>query len=117
MKIYLLILIAFISSYSFAQTQELKKKEITFKVAGNCEMCKSRIEESLDVKGVKFAEWNQKTQMCNVIYDPRKISEEAIHQTIAKIGHDTEKEKAKDDTYDNLHGCCHYERIKSSDHK
>lgn len=110
-----IVLLALMSFSSNAQ-EELKKKEITFEVAGICGMCKARIEESLDIKGVKFAEWNKETHQCKVIFDPRKISEEDIHNSIAKIGHDTDKVKAADEDYNNLHGCCHYTRISKTTH-
>jgi mercuric ion binding protein len=33
-----------------------------------------------------------------------------IHKAIAEAGHDTEKESAPDDVYDNLPECCKYIR-------
>ena len=33
-----------------------------------------------------------------------------IQQMIAIIGYDTEKNKATDESYNNLHHCCKYER-------
>ena len=115
MKAILSTLIILTSFISFAQ-DEVKKKEITFEVNGKCEMCKSRIESAIDIKGVKFAEWNEETHQMKVVFDPRKISENEIHQKIADIGHDTEKVKATDEAYNNLHGCCHYSRIGESTH-
>jgi len=82
----------------------------TFKVWGNCEMCKATIEKALDVKGVKAANWNTETKMIEVVYVPSKISEEKIHQLIAASGYDTEKAKADDKVYGNLHNCCKYPR-------
>jgi len=32
----------------------------------------------------------------------------AIHKAIANAGHDTDKEKAPDEVYKNLPGCCQY---------
>ena len=92
MKIIISTLIILTSLFSFAQN-EVKKKEINFEVAGACDMCKSRIEESLDIKGIKFAEWDKESHNCKIIFDPRKISEDDIHSTIAEIGHDTDKVK------------------------
>ena len=116
LKTIIIVLVALISFNSFAQ-EEVKKIEITFEVAGTCGMCKTRIEESLDIKGVKFAEWNKETHQCKVIFDPRKISEDEIHQAITKVGHDTDKIKATDEEYNNLHGCCHYVRIGETEQK
>lgn len=116
-KIITVVFLALISFLSNGQETEIKKKEITFEVAGACKMCKTRIEEGLDIKGVKFAEWNVESHECKVVFDPRKISEEDVHKAIAKVGHDTKKVKAADEDYNNLHGCCHYVRIGETEHK
>ena len=115
MKIIISTLIILTSLFSFAQN-EVKKKEINFEVAGACDMCKSRIEESLDIKGIKFAEWDKESHNCKIIFDPRKISEDDIHSTIAEIGHDTDKVKTSDKKYNALHECCHYTRIGETTH-
>ncbi|MEY3367429.1 MAG: hypothetical protein RI973_584 [Bacteroidota bacterium] len=84
-----------------------------FKVYGNCGMCKSRIEKALAVKGVRYAAWDQQTKMLTVKFNPELISLQELHQRCADVGHDTELVKAKDDVYQNLHGCCQYDREKS----
>ncbi|KAA3641342.1 MAG: cation transporter [Bacteroidetes bacterium] len=85
----------------------------TFKVFGNCGMCKSRIEGALkDVKGVQFSSWDTDTKMLEVHFDASLITIEKIHQKVAAVGHDTEKVRAEDEVYNNLHGCCQYERAK-----
>ena len=89
----------------------------TFKVYGNCSMCKNRIENALMVDGVANRYWNVDTKMMEVKYEPSKISEEKIHSLIAGAGHDTEKVKAKDETYNNLPGCCQYERASTKKEK
>ena len=85
-----------------------KPVEATFSVEGVCGMCKSRIEEAADLKGVRFAEWNIDTKMMKVVYVPAKISQSEIEKKIAAIGHDTQSEKASDKAYAQLHGCCKY---------
>ena len=88
-----------------------KQKTVTFKVYGNCGMCKSTIENALkDVKGIKSATWDTKTKMITVTFNPKKIELGTIHKKIAAVGYDTEKAKAKDEVYNNLHGCCQYDR-------
>jgi mercuric ion binding protein len=89
----------------------LKLKTVTFKVYGNCGMCKSTIEQSLKgVKGVAAATWDVDAKMITVTYNPKKIELLDIHQKIAGVGYDTDKMKAKDEIYSNLHGCCQYDR-------
>ena len=82
----------------------------TFKVYGNCSMCKKRIESALKTKGVSSASWNVESKVLTVSYDPQVISLDEIHQKVAAVGHDTEKVKAEDKAYSNLMGCCQYSR-------
>jgi outer membrane receptor for ferrienterochelin and colicins len=87
-----------------------KNKVITekIKVDGVCGMCKERIEEALDIKGVKFAEWDEFYKVLTVRYNKTVITNDAIQQAVAAVGHDTEKYKASDAVYNKLHGCCKY---------
>lgn len=108
-NLFKITFILLLSGISFVATaQDVKKKEITFEVSGVCSMCKDRIENALDIKGIKFVEWNSETKKCKVIFDPRKISEDDIHKALTKAGHDTEKMTATDEQYEGLHGCCKY---------
>jgi len=82
-----------------------------FKVWGNCGMCKKTIEKAAKgVAGVESANWNVDTHQFNVVFNPSKTSVKQVHQAIAKAGYDTEMVKADDTAYNNLHGCCQYER-------
>lgn len=111
--IKLVILTAFIlSANTLLAKGELDT--LTFKVYGNCEMCQERIEEAIDVRGVKSAHWNVESKMIEVIYDKTKISEDKIHTLIAEAGYDTDKKKAEDSVYKTLPGCCQYERPKEA---
>lgn len=96
---------------AFSQNNSEVQK-ISFKVSGNCEMCKKTIESSLDKKGVNSANWNVESKMMEVVYNPTKISEDQIHQHIASSGYDTEKVKADEKAYKALPGCCQYSRKK-----
>lgn len=91
-----------------------------FKVGGACEMCKSRIEETaLAFSGVEIAEWSTEDHMLHLSFDSKKVKLNEIHKAIAKAGHDTELEKAPDEVYNALPGCCLYERLEydKSDNK
>jgi copper chaperone CopZ len=89
-----------------------EKKTETFKVWGKCDMCKTRIEKAVKAEGATSADWNIKTSMLTVIFDPAKTSVDALGKKLASIGHDTEKFKASDDVYAKLPDCCHYDRAK-----
>lgn len=110
MKKILSLLIVMITIFSASKTFAQSAKTETFKVYGNCNMCKKRIEKAVAADGITKADWNVNTKTMTVSYDPAKISSEAIQQKIATAGHDTEKSKAADSTYAKLPGCCQYDR-------
>lgn len=105
--IYLTMVIAILSLTTvFGQAKTEK-----FKVYGNCGMCESRIEKAAkSVDGVTAADWNKQTKMIEVSFDALKTDVHKVHMAIAKAGHDTDMHKAKDETYNALPGCCHYDR-------
>jgi copper chaperone CopZ len=82
----------------------------TFKVWGNCDMCKETIENSLKVEGVQKADWNSDTKLMKISYETSKISLDQIEKNIASVGYDNVKYKGNDDAYSSLHECCQYER-------
>jgi Cu(I)/Ag(I) efflux system membrane fusion protein len=83
-----------------------------FRVSGNCEMCKNRIETATkSIDGVDNASWNIDTKQLYVSFNKEKTNLNAIHKAIAHAGHDTEKETAPQEAYDKLPECCKY-RIK-----
>ena len=101
-----------------AKTSELEKKATSaaakgvetasFKVSGNCEMCKRRIEEACVIGGVKAAAWNSDSQLLTVKYDVNRTTVDKIKATVAKTGHDVEGVKGNDKAYAKLPGCCQY---------
>lgn len=102
-----LIVVAFISVTTVFANPKTKK----FKVYGTCGTCETAIEKAtLDITGVKTADWNEKTQMLVVSFDDSKTDIHKIHMAIAKTGHDTEIHKAKDEDYNKLNECCKYVR-------
>ncbi len=100
------------SAQEQAQSQQAATKTETFKVWGKCDMCKARIEKTASAEGATAASWDAKTQMLTVTYDPAKTGKDALSKKLAAVGHDTEKYKAKDEVYDKLPACCHYDRSK-----
>jgi Cu(I)/Ag(I) efflux system membrane fusion protein len=72
-------------------------------------MCKSRIEKTAKgVEGVISAVWDSNTKKLAYSYDAAKTSPDAVSKAIAKVGHDTDKDKAPDNVYNALPGCCKY---------
>ena len=78
-------------------------------VKGKCDMCKERIEKAAKgVEGVSFVSWEMEKQVLHLNYDPDKTSPDDIAKAVAKAGHDTDKYKADQATYDALPACCKY---------
>lgn len=99
------------SAQTTPQTTGQQKTE-TFKVWGKCDMCKTRIEKTVKAEGATNANWDTKTQMLAVTFDPSKTNVESLSKKLAAVGHDTEKYKANEEAYNKLPGCCHYDRAK-----
>ncbi len=112
MRTSLILLVAIASLFGFTAARQAEAtKTDTFKVYGNCGMCKATIERALKKKdGIVSRNWDVETKMLTVTYYPSKITLEQIHQKVAAVGYDTELARAKDEVYEKLHPCCHYER-------
>ena len=102
LNIYLFLFFTIFSSIENPKTE-------TFKVWGNCGMCKKTIETALKKKGVE-GNWNKKTKIISVTYDSLKYTSQQVHDIICSAGYDTEKCRGNDEAYENLHECCKYER-------
>jgi copper chaperone CopZ len=113
--IFVIVLLTAFGITTSAQTTTkttIPQKTETFKVWGKCDMCKTRIEKTVKAEGATSANWDTKTQMLAVTFDPAKTNVESLSKKLASVGHDTEKFKASDDVYAKLPGCCHYDRAK-----
>lgn len=73
-------------------------------------MCEKTIEKAAYKKTEAKADWDQDTKMAQITYDPSKTNLDAVLQRIAAAGYDSDKFKAPDDAYNNLSGCCQYDR-------
>ncbi len=106
-----LFVVAF-GNNSNAQTQVNSKASATktekLKVSGNCEQCKARIEKAAKIDGVTKAEWSTESKILAVTYDPSKTTIDQIGKKVAASGHDNEKAKADDKSFNALPGCCKY---------
>jgi mercuric ion binding protein len=112
MKQFIIAALAFTAAAS-ANAQD---KTETFKVYGNCGMCEKRIEKAATIEGVTKADWDVDTKLMTVSYDPAKTDGKKVQKAIAAVGHDTDKQTAKEDVYSKLPGCCKYDRKKAEDH-
>ena len=88
---------------------EIVNKDIF--VSGNCGMCKARIEKTAkNVNGVVSASWDKDNKMLKIEFDSSQTSIGEVSEAVAKAGHDTKYSKAEDDVYNELPGCCQYDR-------
>ncbi len=107
----LITILTLVFGNGYAQSGKSNQQTTSeFKVLGECGMCKARIEKAAKADGVSLAEWNESTKILKVVYQPSKVKIETIHKSIAKVGHDTELEKAYDGIYNQLPSCCKYDR-------
>ncbi len=94
---------------SLLSAQAQNKKEV-FHVAGNCGMCKGRIENAAKEAGATQASWDADSKKLTVSYDAASTSVSKIQEQVALVGHDNAGAKATDEAYAKLHGCCKYDR-------
>lgn len=98
-----------LSTTSNAQIKNAKTESV--KIYGNCGMCETKIEKAGNIKKIANVDWNQETQMATLTYDATKTNQDEILKRIALVGYDSDKFLAPDDVYNNLHGCCQYDRV------
>ena len=102
-------------SFGVGNAQIKKSKTETVKIYGNCGMCKKTIEKAGNIKGKSKVEWNSDTAMATITVDSTKTSIDDILKKIASVGYDSEKFRADDEVYNNLHNCCQYDRPAKKD--
>ena len=109
MKTFQIFLFAFsfllITTTCFAQT-----KTASFKVSGECGMCKKKIEKAAKTAGASYAMWNTESKMLTVKYKSAGSSTTKIQKAIAGVGYDTPAYKSTEDAYNGLDDCCKYDR-------
>ena len=94
---------------SISMTVAAQTKSITIKVAGNCDMCQNKIEQSALVAGAISAAWDADLQQLSITLD-EKVNSVDIEKAIAAAGYDTEHIQGDTTAYSNLPHCCQYER-------
>lgn len=104
--------VAFLGQSAFAQQSAATAppQNAQFKVLGNCGMCKKTIEKAALGAGATIATWDMNADMLAVTFDEKKTTTDAIQKAIAKAGYDNAGYNADDNAYNNLHGCCQYDR-------
>src|SRR5690606_7339058 len=104
-----LITLLFISMYAVSFAQQ--ERTITSEVAGNCAICKQRIEKAAKINGVSQTKWNMQDGLATVVFNPDITSDANIKQASADAWHDNAEVRAELEVYENLHECCLYDRL------
>jgi copper chaperone CopZ len=82
----------------------------TVKIYGNCGMCETTIEKAGNIKKIARVDWNKDSKMAILTYDSQKTNQEEILKRIALAGYDSTSFLAPEAAYNNLPGCCQYDR-------
>ena len=98
-------------SFTTSSAQIKNAKTETVKIYGNCGMCEKTIQKAGNLKKVAVVDWNKDTQMATLTYDAKKTNQDEILKRISLAGYDSDKFLAPDTAYNNLHGCCQYDRV------
>jgi copper chaperone CopZ len=114
-SIKILMAITLLLSFTACNAQIKNAKTESVKIYGNCGMCKTTIEKAGNVKKVAQVDWNKDTKMATLTYDSSKTNQEEILKRIALAGYDSDQFLAPDDVYNNLPGCCQYDRVKKTE--
>jgi mercuric ion binding protein len=105
-----IVLFAFVLLFG-VQNLFAESKTEKFKVYGNCDLCKKRIETAASmVEGVSSADWNKETKMMAVVFDAAKTDMQKVGLAVATVGHDSEMQRTTDAAYNKLPSCCKYDR-------
>jgi periplasmic mercuric ion binding protein len=103
--------ILFMTAANLSFAQAVKKESI--KVAGNCGMCKSKIEKAAKAAGASYALWNKDSKVLTVKYSSTSTNSAKIQEKVSGVGYDTPKYKASAEAYNGLDDCCKYDRASS----
>ena len=102
--LFCLSLLLLISAHALGQS----KTTTTFHASGCCPWCHENIVQSLQIKGVIQASWDQFSETVTVRYKTRQCSDSSLQKRVAFAGHDTSLFLAPDSCYFALPKCCHY---------
>ena len=111
-SIFIMAVLAMTATVSQAQIKNAQTASV--KVYGNCGMCETNIEKAGSKSKMSKTDWNEGTGMAEITYDAKQTSLDAVLKNIALAGYDNPNYKAPTEVYNNLHGCCKYDREKTT---
>lgn len=126
---YLILMLSFLfcAGMAQAQSEEMSKKSsklqtVKIQTSAQCEMCKTRIEETLAFeKGVKLSNLNLEDMIVTVSYNAKKTNVDKIRKAISNVGYQADEVLADPKAYEKLPACCQlgghdHEMHKEDDH-
>jgi len=109
LKYLMIAAIVLLSTTNYAQIKNAKTE--VAKVYGSCGMCKGKIEKAGNLKKIAIVNWDKDSQMATLTFDATKTNKDEILKKIALAGYDSDSFFAPNETYENLPGCCQYDRV------
>ncbi|APU69729.1 MULTISPECIES: DUF3347 domain-containing protein [Christiangramia] len=118
-NILIVLSVVLSTTTGFAQIKNPTRE--TVKILGNCDTCKSAIENAGKLKNVASVTWNKDSKMAEISFDSEKTNRDEILKRIALAGYDNDEYLAPDAAYAQLAEYCKYERqqkqpIRAMDH-
>ena len=100
----------FLLGITSCEAQIPNAQKVAVEIYGNCGMCKKTIEKAGYQKNKSMVVWDKETKKATVTFNPQKTTVAKVLKRIANAGYDNEQYYAPDNAYEELHGCCQYER-------
>jgi copper chaperone CopZ len=104
------VLITLLLPFTACNAQIKNPQTATVKIYGNCGMCKNTIESAGNSKTIAKVNWNADTKMATITYDSKKTNQDEVLKRISLAGYDSDSFLAPLSVYNNLPGCCQYDR-------
>ena len=92
----IIVLITIVFSFAGCDAKINNPKTETYKVYGNCNTCKKRIEKVIKDRNNAKGNWNTDSKILTLTYDTKKTNADEVLKRIADIGHDNDKFAAND---------------------
>lgn len=102
--------VATLFSFNCTAQNIANAKTETVKLYGNCRMCEKTIEKSRHPKRRSQSRLGHGHQNGENHLRQHQTTLDDVLKRIAAAGYDSDQFRATDEAYNNLHGCCQYDR-------
>ncbi|SDB29562.1 Copper chaperone CopZ [Flavobacteriaceae bacterium MAR_2010_188] len=105
---FIVLILVLSNSTGFAQIKNPITESI--RIFGNCNMCKSTIEDAGNLKNQAKVVWDKDSKLAQITFDSKQTNRDEILKRIALAGYDSDEYLAPNTAYSQLAECCKYER-------